>query len=146
MMSIRTAPALRGALAALALLPCLALAQTIAPGQYMRLDGSMTHRLELRADGTANAITTAADGTTLVNTRFEWRVNGNQLVQSRVLLRDGAGEYRSTRGDTTLELRNVAADGFETRARADLPWFKWQRQTSDQTPNQTQSPRQDVKK
>jgi hypothetical protein len=139
-------PGLRGALAALALLPCLALAQAVAPGQYFRLDGSVTHRLDLRGDGTASAISTAADGTPLVNTRFEWRVDGNQLVQSRVLLRDGAGEYRSTRGDTTLELRNVTAEGFETRARADLPWFRWQRQRSDQTPSPTQNPRPDAKK
>lgn len=135
---------LRGTLLAAAALPCLALAQAPAPGQYARLDGNVTHRLELRADGTASSISTATDGTTLANTRFEWRVEDNRLMQSRVLLRDGAGEYRATRGDTALELRNVTADGFETRARDDLPWFRWQRQTPDRMPDQP--PRQDAKK
>jgi hypothetical protein len=129
---------LRSVLVALAVTPCVALAQVIAPGPYMRVDGNVTHRLELRPDGTASAVTTAADGTTLVNTRFEWRVEDNRLVQSRVLLRDGAGEYRATRGDTALELRNVSADGFETRARADLPWFSWKRQTSEPAQGQRQ--------
>lgn len=131
---------LRGTLAALVLLPSVALAQVPVPGQYARIDGNVTHRLDLRADGTASAISTTADGMTLANTRFEWRVEENRLVQSRVLLRDGAGEYRATRGDTTLELRNVTVDGFETRAREDLPWFRWQRQTTDQPQ------RQDAKK
>lgn len=133
---------LRRWLIILAVMPCMALAQGLVPGQYMRVDGNLTHRLELRPDGTASAVTTAADGTTLVNTRFEWRVADNRLVQSRVLLRDGAGEYRATRGDTALELRNVSADGFETRARADLPWFSWTRQKADPAPSQ----RQDAKK
>jgi hypothetical protein len=139
---MRLTSRLRSVLMSLAFLPCLALAQSVTPGQYVRADGNLTHRLELRADGTASALTTAADGTTLVNTRFEWRVEDNRLVQSRVLLRDGAGEYRSTRGETALELRNVRADGFETRARADLPWFSWKRQTAEPA----QGPRQDAMK
>jgi hypothetical protein len=105
-----------------------ALAQAPFPGQYARAEGNRRHLIELRADGSASATTTAADGTTLVATRFEWRMQGDRLLQSRVRLRDRNGQFNATRDDVLLELRNVSAKGFDTRARADLPWFSWRRQ------------------
>ncbi len=108
-------------------LPALALAQGPTPGVYERRDGQLTHRLELRPDGTASATTQSADGTTLVATRFEWRMEGQRLLQSRVRLQDRSGAFSATRDDTLLELRNVSATGFDTRARPDLPWFSWRR-------------------
>ncbi len=108
-------------------LPAVALAQAPTPGVYERRDGKLVHRLELRADGSASATTQSADGTTLVTTRFQWRMEGARLLQTGVRLLDRSGEFRATRDDTLLELRNVSPNGFDTRARPDLPWFSWRR-------------------
>jgi hypothetical protein len=129
MSAVRRRRALLASVVALACaLPAIASAQAPAPGVYERREGKLTHRLDLRADGTASAVTLAADGTTLVATRFEWRMQGERLLQTRVRLQDRSGEFRATRDDTLLELRSVGPNAFETRARPDLPWFTWRRQ------------------
>jgi hypothetical protein len=128
MSAVRRRRALLASVVALACtLPAIASAQAPAPGVYERREGKLTHRLDLRADGTASAVTLAADGTTLVATRFQWRMEGARLLQTGVRLQDRSGEFRATRDDTLLELRNVRPNGFDTRARPDLPWFSWRR-------------------